>query len=78
MYELYTRDGCTQCEKVKSLLKSNYMDYREYLIGKDITAEEVKEQFPRVNILPIILYDGLRVTNYDELRSLVEHQTYIR
>ena len=77
MYEIYTRENCAQCDKVKSFFNTKRIKYNEIVVEKDITANELKEQYPTVNILPIILRDGLRITSLDELKALLEYEQYL-
>lgn len=77
MYEIYTRPGCVRCDEVKALFASKKINYAEYIVGKDFSVAEVKEKFPRVSILPIILKDGKRITTIDELRDTLEQENII-
>lgn len=70
MYDLYTREHCPSCRAVKDFLTENFALYREHVIGRDITLEEVKEMFPGVGFLPIIVLDECRITGIDELKEL--------
>jgi glutaredoxin len=78
MYELYTRPACVRCEEVKALLISKNKFYKEYVVGKDFSVAEVKEKFPKVNLLPIILKDGKRITTLEELRDTLDEENIIR
>ena len=78
MYEIYTRPACVMCEDVKALLIAKKAVYKEYVVGKDLSAAEVKEKFPRVNILPVILKNGKRITTIDELRDTLDEENIIR
>lgn len=78
MYEIYTKPACVRCEDVKALFISKGVFYKEYIVGQDFSAAEVKEKFPRINLLPIILKDGKRITTIDELRDNLEAEVIIR
>lgn len=78
MYELYTKDDCARCVEVKEFLLKNQLSYKEHVIGKDITQDEVRKKFPRVFVLPVILKDGFRITNLDELRVKIDQEKVIR
>jgi glutaredoxin len=68
MFSIYTRDGCSFCEKAKKLLNQNNLQYTEYSIGKNILREEVLEKFPGVKMLPIVVgVDGTLLGGYEDL-----------
>lgn len=66
---VYSKIACPQCDAAKQLLKSRNISFYELLIGRDVTREEVIEQFPNVRQVPIILVDGVFVGGLSELRS---------
>ena len=78
MYEIYTRSQCLRCEQVKALLIEKKAYYKEYHIGTDVSFEDVKSLFPKRNILPIILKNGLIITTIDELRESLDTENVIR
>jgi arsenate reductase-like glutaredoxin family protein len=78
MYELYTKDDCARCVEAKEFLLKNQLSFKEHVIGKDITQDEVRKLFPRVFVLPVILKDGFRITNLDELRVKIDQEKVIR
>jgi glutaredoxin len=68
MIEIYSREDCTHCKVLKETLNSIGVSYREHLIDKDVTREHVKELFPEVTSLPIMVagpkvYLGLEQCN---------------
>lgn len=68
MFSIYTRDGCSFCEKAKKLLNQNNIQYNEYSIGKNVLREEVLEKFPGVKMLPIVVgVDGTLLGGYEDL-----------
>lgn len=68
MFSIYTRDGCSFCEKAKNLLNQNNLQYNEYSIGKNVLREEVIEKFPGIKMLPIIVdVDGTLLGGYEDL-----------
>lgn len=78
MYEIYTRPTCVLCEEAKAVFISKGVTYKEYIVGKDFSVEEVKQKFPRANILPVILKNGKRITTVDELRETLDQENIIR
>jgi glutaredoxin len=68
MFSVYTRNGCSFCEKAKNLLNQNNLQYVEYSIGKNILREEVLQKFPGIKMLPIIVdVNGTLVGGYEDL-----------
>lgn len=68
MFSVYTRDGCSFCEKAKNLLNQNNLQYTEYSIGKNILREEVLQKFPGIKMLPIVVdVNGTLVGGYEDL-----------
>jgi len=52
--EVYTRDGCVSCERVKTQLRFHGISFKEIRLDEDITSAEVKEKFPNSPQLPIV------------------------
>jgi glutaredoxin len=71
MITIYTRDGCSFCDKAKQIMNENNMKYTEMIIGENIQREEVIQKFPGIKLLPIIVnVDGTLLGGYD---ALVKH-----
>lgn len=69
---IYTREGCSECVKAKSFLSSKKIPYKEIIIGKDVTREDVINQFPTATILPVITtYDRAILTGYKGLEEFI-------
>lgn len=52
--DLYTREGCNSCERVKNRLNFYNIPYREHKIDVDLTTDELKDLFPGAKKLPIL------------------------
>ena len=52
MKTIYTKEDCPACMVLKSKLFSKNIDYKEVMIGRDITREEFMEKFPGVRQVP--------------------------
>jgi glutaredoxin len=73
MYKIYTRDGCSFCDKAKVLMSEHNIPFQEVSIGKDVQREEVLQLFPGVKMLPIVVdVNGFLVGGYDDLRSVIQ------
>lgn len=67
MYEVYTKPGCSHCVAAKNLLESRGQPYIEVVVGKDIMVEEVKQRFPGIRSVPVVLYNGEFIGGYVNL-----------
>ena len=65
--EIYSRPGCTWCDKAKTYLKNKATPFVEHIVGKDIIVEDVKVMFPGVTTLPIIVLDSVLIGGYAQL-----------
>lgn len=67
MIEIYGKPDCGYCSAAKELMKINNVEYKEYVIGQDLTREEFIEKFPTMKTVPTILLDGNLIGGYNEL-----------
>lgn len=75
MITIYTRDGCSFCDKAKQLMIENNISYNEMSIGKNIQREEVIQKFPNSKLLPIIVnVDGTLLGGYDDLVKYMQQK----
>lgn len=76
MIKLYTREGCVYCNRAKTLLDGNNIEYDEIEIGKTITRDEVIAKFPNIKTLPIVTEDEILVGGYDQLVDHLLNKQY--
>jgi glutaredoxin len=55
---VYTKDDCPACLIVKNRLHSQGVEFKEVKIGRDITVDAFKEQFPNVRMVPYVVKSG--------------------
>lgn len=67
---IYSKDNCHYCTQAKILLQSKKIDFREVIIGKDITREEFLEEYPSVRSVPYIIIDGKAIGGFEELQQI--------
>ena len=69
--DVYTQydPPCSYCMATKAHLNKEKIQFNEYVIGKDLTKDELMEQFPMARTLPIILIDDKVIGGYDQLRN---------
>ena len=64
---IYSKPDCVFCAKSKVYMAKHKIEYTEFLMGRDITRDEVIEQFPLMRTMPIILIDGKIIGGYTQL-----------
>lgn len=67
MYQIYTKPGCSHCVAAKNLLESKGQSYTEVVVGKDIMVEEVRQRFPGVRSVPVVVYNDEFIGGYVNL-----------
>ena len=72
MIEIYGKEYCVWCEKAKALLIERGIPYKYYTIGTDVDIEFIKETFPGIKSVPIILVNGFRIGGYESLEGYLE------
>jgi glutaredoxin len=55
---VYSKDNCPACVLVKARLHNQGVEFKEVKIGRDITVEAFKEQFPNVRTVPHVVESG--------------------
>lgn len=76
MITIYTRDGCSFCDKAKQIMNENNMKYAEMIIGENIQREDVIQKFPNIKLLPIIVnVDGTLLGGYDDLVKYMQQKS---
>ena len=57
-FTIYSKEGCSYCEKSKKLLELAKVDYIVYKIGIDFTKDQFISEFGYGSSFPRILADG--------------------
>ena len=71
LIELFTKPGCPECNRTKKILQEKNLPYKEFVLGENITRDEVKARFPSAKYVPIILVDNVE-TNIGDVQLLLE------
>lgn len=71
---IYSKRQCPACTKSKALLDMKGISYRESIIGEDILREDFVELFPEQKSVPLIIIDGVKVGNYEQLREHLDNR----
>lgn len=67
MIEVYSKENCAYCLAAKNTLRRKNVQFKDILIGRDITREDVQEKFPQMKSTPIIVHDGKVIGGSDNL-----------
>lgn len=51
---VYSKQNCPACVQLKAKFKAEGIEFKEVMIGKDITKEEFFEVFPEVRSVPFV------------------------
>ena len=54
MITIYTKDNCPACLTAKAQMMSAGQEFKEVLIGRDITREEFMAKYPHIRTVPYI------------------------
>ena len=54
MITIYTKTDCPACLTAKAQMMSAGQEFKEVLIGRDITREEFMAKFPHIRTVPYI------------------------
>ena len=57
-FTIYSKEGCSYCEKAKKLLELAKVDYRVYKLDIDFTKDQFISEFGYGSSFPRILADG--------------------
>jgi len=58
MMIVYTKDNCPACIMLKAQFKRQGTEFKEVKIGRDITVEAFKEEYPDVRAVPHVVESG--------------------
>jgi len=71
---IYTKNGCTYCEKAKALLDKNNCKYKKIEVdssNKEVIYREIDNKTNTYRYFPIIFRNGLFIGGYTELTKLL-------
>lgn len=55
---VYSKDNCPACVQLKARLTKEGIEFKEVKIGRDITVEAFKEQYPLVRQVPFVVTES--------------------
>lgn len=69
---IYSTPACGYCKLAKTLMEKHGVNYKEFIVGQDITKEELIETLGKeVRTVPQILVDNNYVGGYTELSKFL-------
>lgn len=66
---VYTKPSCGYCIKVKSLLQSKNLEYKEVKIGVDISRDEFISKFPPS--VPQVVIDEVTIGGFEKTKEFL-------
>ena len=69
--ELITRHSppCVYCESAKGFLETRKHEYKETIVGQDITREQLLERFPTARTFPVVVIDDRPIGGFQQLKD---------
>jgi glutaredoxin len=68
--EVYGSLGCGYCRRAKSLLQARGIEYREFIVGQDISGDDLSTKIGKPALtVPQIFLDGEYIGGYTELAA---------
>ena len=69
--ELITRHEppCVYCESAKGFLETQKHEYKETVVGRDITREQLMERFPTARTFPVVVIDDRPIGWFQQLKD---------
>ena len=74
-FVIYSKDGCSYCEKVKKVLELTGSTFVVYNLGEDFTKQEFISEFGEGATFPQVSCDGKKLGgSVDTIKFLKEQQ----
>ena len=69
---IYSKPQCPYCDMAKQLATSKGDNVEYKMLGKDYDAGELFKTFPDARTFPQIIFNGVKIGGYTELKSQYE------
>ena len=76
-FTVYSKEGCTHCEKVISVLQLAHQRYVEYKLDKDFTREAFIGQFGEESTFPQVSVDATTIGGCSETVKYLQHHQLV-
>ena len=73
-FVIYSKDGCSYCEKVKKVLELTGSTFVVYNLGEDFTREEFIAEFGEESTFPQVSCDGKKLGGSVETVKFLKEQ----
>ena len=73
-FVIYSKDGCTYCDKVKKILELTSSTFVVYNLGEDFTREEFIAEFGEGSTFPQVSCDGKKIGGSVETVKFLKEQ----
>ena len=73
-FVIYSKDGCSYCEKVKKVLELTGSTFVVYNLGEDFTREEFIAEFGEGSTFPQVSCDGKKIGGSVETVKFLREQ----
>ena len=77
MFEIYSKAGCSFCDKLKQFMDSKGIEYKEYKLGTDYIVEEFVNKFGRNSTFPRVLLDDEVIGGMKETLIYLKSNGYV-
>lgn len=73
MIEVYGKENCPQCDQMKRHLEAKGVEYKYYMVGKDLSREELLDKCEApVRMVPVVFKDGKHLVGTPEqVKSMI-------
>lgn len=78
--EIYSKNNCDYCTKIKDLLKFHDIDYIEKNVSEGYTKEEIQERVgpdKKINVVPQVFIDGQYLGGYVDFIEFVAYDKHL-
>jgi glutaredoxin len=72
MIEIYGKPQCNWCVAVRQLLEEKGVNYKYFSLGEDYGIDFLRENFPGVKTVPIVVVNSFRIGGYEDLKAYLE------
>lgn len=76
--KIYKITGCSYCVKMEELMHRANVEYQSFIVGKDITRDEFKKQYPTATSYPYTVVDGVPIGGLVETVKLFVEKGLVR
>lgn len=77
-FVIYSKEGCSYCDKIRQVLKLTNQNYRTYELGVDFQKEEFYNEFGEGSTLPQIICNGKILGGCNETIQWLREQKVIQ